>query len=92
MRWGEQVRERDATVARRMDTTNRRARFRAGYGVWTGRLTDEPVASRLAQIPMGRAGSPDEVAAAVAYLAAPDAGWTTGQILQVNVGMLLGRG
>ena len=34
----------------------------------------------------------DEVAAAVAHLAAPDAGWTTGQILQVNGGMLQGRG
>nr|WP_291410942.1 SDR family oxidoreductase [Actinophytocola sp.] len=59
---------------------------------WTGRLTDELVASRLARIPMGRAGSPEEVAAATAYLAAPDAGWTTGQILQVNGGTLLGRG
>ena len=36
--------------------------------------------------------TPEEVAAAVSYLAAPDAGWTTGQILQVNGGTLLGRG
>lgn len=59
---------------------------------WAGRLTDDLVASRLAQIPMGRPGSPEEVAAAVAYLATPDAGWTTGQILQVNGGAMLGRG
>jgi 3-oxoacyl-[acyl-carrier protein] reductase len=59
---------------------------------WSGRLTDELVANRLAQIPAGRAGTPEEVAAAVAYLAAADAGWTTGQILQVNGGTLLGRG
>ena len=39
-----------------------------------------------------RVGTPAEVAAAVAHLAAPDAGWTTGQILQVNGGMLQGRG
>jgi 3-oxoacyl-[acyl-carrier protein] reductase len=39
-----------------------------------------------------QAGTPAEVAAAVAHLAAPDAGWTTGQILQVNGGMLQGRG
>jgi 3-oxoacyl-[acyl-carrier protein] reductase len=59
---------------------------------WDGRLTDEFTAARLAEMPMGRPGTPDEVAAAVAYLAAPDAGWTTGQILQVNGGALLGRG
>jgi 3-oxoacyl-[acyl-carrier protein] reductase len=59
---------------------------------WTGRLTDELVADRVGQIPMGRPGTPREVAAAVAYLAAPDAGWTTGQIVQVNGGTLLGRG
>jgi 3-oxoacyl-[acyl-carrier protein] reductase len=59
---------------------------------WTGRLDDEAMATRLAQIPAGRAGTPAEVAAAVAYLAAPDAGWTTGQIVQVNGGTLLGRG
>jgi 3-oxoacyl-[acyl-carrier protein] reductase len=39
-----------------------------------------------------RASTPVEVAAAVAHLVAPDAGWTTGQILQVNGGMLQGRG
>lgn len=59
---------------------------------WTGRLTDALLADRLSQIPAGRPGSPEEVAAAVAHLAAPDAGWTTGQILQVNGGTLLGRG
>jgi 3-oxoacyl-[acyl-carrier protein] reductase len=59
---------------------------------WAGRLTDELVAGRVGQIPAGRPGTPEEVAAAVAYLAAPDAGWTTGQILQVNGGTLPGRG
>ena len=59
---------------------------------WAGRLSDELVANRVGQIPAGRPGTPGEVAAAVAYLAAPDAGWTTGQILQVNGGTLPGRG
>jgi 3-oxoacyl-[acyl-carrier protein] reductase len=59
---------------------------------WAERLTDELMTSRLAQIPMGRPGTPSEVAAAVAHLAALDAGWTTGQILQVNGGTLVGRG
>ncbi|MEC4616221.1 SDR family oxidoreductase [Tsukamurella tyrosinosolvens] len=59
---------------------------------WTDRLSAELHDSRVAQIPAGRPGTPEEVAAAVSYLAAPDAGWTTGQILQVNGGTLLGRG
>jgi 3-oxoacyl-[acyl-carrier protein] reductase len=61
-------------------------------GFWADRLTPDVVASRLDPIPMGRAGTPDEVAAAVGYLASDDAGWTTGQILQVNGGTLPGRG
>jgi len=46
----------------------------------------------VARIPMGRPGTPAEVAAAVCYLVSTDAGWTTGQVLQVNGGTLLGRG
>ncbi|GAB3754846.1 SDR family NAD(P)-dependent oxidoreductase [Microlunatus parietis] len=59
---------------------------------WAGRLTEEVVSSRLAQIPLGRPGTPDEVAATVSYLAGPGGGWTTGQIIQVNGGALQGRG
>jgi 3-oxoacyl-[acyl-carrier protein] reductase len=43
---------------------------------WAGRLTEDLVASRPARVPMTRAGAPAEIAAAVAHLAAPDAGWT----------------
>lgn len=61
---------------------------------WEDRIAADPAVrtKRLATIPMGRPGTPEEVAAAVAYLAGPGAGWTTGQILQVNGGTLLGRG
>jgi len=61
-------------------------------GFWDGRRTPDIVASRLAQVPMNRPGTPEEVAGAVAYLAGPEGGWTTGQILQVNGGALFGRG
>lgn len=61
---------------------------------WQDRITADPSAydKRVAPIPMGRPGTPEEIAAAVAYLASPGAAWTTGQILQVNGGTLLGRG
>lgn len=61
---------------------------------WRERVAADPqvAESRVAQIPMARPGTPQEVAEAVAYLASPQAGWTTGQILQVNGGTVLGRG
>ncbi|MFE3224939.1 SDR family NAD(P)-dependent oxidoreductase [Nocardia sp. NPDC059228] len=59
---------------------------------WTDRLTPELEADRISQIPLGRAGTPDEIAAGIAHLTSPEAGWTTGQILQINGGTLLGRG
>lgn len=41
-----------------------------------------------AKIPMGRLGTPDDVAEAVAYFASPAAGYVTGQVLHVNGGLI----
>ncbi len=43
----------------------------------------------LAAIPLGRLGRPDDVAAAVAYLASDQAAWITGATLHVNGGMVM---
>jgi len=55
----------------------------------TRALSDEQRGALLARIPLGRLGSTDDVAAAVAYLASPQAGYVTGTVLHVNGGMYM---
>lgn len=43
----------------------------------------------LTQIPLGRLGSPEDVAAAVVFLASPEAGYITGSTIHVNGGMYM---
>jgi 3-oxoacyl-[acyl-carrier protein] reductase len=47
-------------------------------------------AKTVAHIPLGRAGVPDDVAAAVVWLTQPSSGWITGQTLAVNGGQYYG--
>jgi 3-oxoacyl-[acyl-carrier protein] reductase len=44
----------------------------------------------LTQIPLGRLGSPEDIAHAVAFLAGPQAAYITGTTLHVNGGMYMG--
>lgn len=52
-------------------------------------LTDERRAELMRQIPLGRLGTAAEVAAAVAFLASPDAAYITGHTLHLNGGMYM---
>lgn len=55
----------------------------------TEKLTEEQKTALLAQVPAGRMGQAEEVAAAVLYLASPQAGYVTGATLHVNGGMAM---
>jgi len=55
----------------------------------TERLTQEQRARLLGAIPSGRFGAPEDVAAAVIFLASSEAGYITGQTLHVNGGMAM---
>ena len=55
----------------------------------TRALSEKQKSALLAQIPLGRLGLPEDVAAAVAYLASPAAAYVTGTVLHVNGGMYM---
>lgn len=55
----------------------------------TDALDDKQKEAINTRIPMGRMGSPDEIAAAVVYLASPEAGYVTGHTVHVNGGMAM---
>jgi 3-oxoacyl-[acyl-carrier protein] reductase len=53
----------------------------------TRELSDEQRERLTASIPLGRLGSPADIAAAVVFLASPQAGYVTGETIHVNGGM-----
>jgi len=55
----------------------------------TRELSDEQKDNLTVQIPLGRLGSPDDIAAAVVFLASPSAAYITGETIHVNGGMYM---
>jgi 3-oxoacyl-[acyl-carrier protein] reductase len=55
----------------------------------TDKLSEQQRTKLADAIPLGRLGQPDDVAAAVAYLASDEAAWVTGATLHVNGGMAM---
>ena len=53
---------------------------------WDGR--DDELDALAGIYPLGRVGEPDDIAAAVAFLASSDAAWITGVTLRVDGGLL----
>lgn len=50
--------------------------------------SDEQVAQITRLIPLGRLAEPEDIAAAVSFLAGPDSHWVNGQVLRTNGGMV----
>lgn len=55
----------------------------------TRAIADRAQGDWAAQIPLGRLGAPDEVAATVCFLASDEASYITGQVIAVNGGMYM---
>ena len=55
----------------------------------TAVLSDKVKEASVAQIPLGKFGQPEQVAAAAAFLASEDAAYITGQVLNVDGGMVM---
>ena len=56
----------------------------------TAALSEEFKENAVKNIPLGRVGSPEDVASAVRFLASDDAAYITGHVLSVNGGLLMG--
>jgi 3-oxoacyl-[acyl-carrier protein] reductase len=55
----------------------------------TAELTGQEREQIRSQIPLGRAGKPDEVAGVIAFLVSPQADYITGQVIRINGGLYM---
>jgi 3-oxoacyl-[acyl-carrier protein] reductase len=73
-------------VASRNVTVNAVAPGYIPSPIWEG-VSDDAKNAVLQHIPMGRTGTPQEVAGAIAFLASEEAGYITGQVLAIDGGL-----
>ena len=80
------------TVAKELASRNVRANAIAPGFIqtdMTAKLTDEVKSEMMKHIPLGRLGSPQDVADLALFLASDDSAYVTGQVIQVDGGMVM---